>query len=47
MNDLKDLKQQTESLAMIMKSATMEGMKSKVKEGFPPQGRKRCLGTLL
>ena len=46
-NNLKDLNQQIESLATIMKSATLRGVKSKVKEGVSSPGRKRCLGTLL
>ena len=41
-NELKDLKQQIESLSTIMKSAMIESVKSKEKEGVPLQGRKNC-----
>ena len=44
-NDLKDLKQQIESLAMIMKSATMGGVKSKVKEGVSSPRKKEMFGN--
>ena len=40
-NDLRDLKQQMESLTTIMKSANMDGVKSRGKEGVSSQGRKR------
>ena len=42
--DLKDLKQQTESLSTIMKSATIGSMKPKGREGVSPHGRKSYLG---
>ena len=35
-NELKDLRQKIESLATIMKSATVGNVKLKVAEGFPP-----------
>ena len=38
--DLQDIKQQIESLATIMKSAMMGGVKLKEGEGFHPQRRK-------
>ena len=45
-NDLKDLKQQIESLSMIMKSATVGSMKPKgIEEVSSPHGRKSYLGT--
>ena len=44
-NDLKDLKQQIESMAMIMKSATVAGVKSKVKEGVSSPRKKEMFGN--
>ena len=44
-NDLKDLKQQIESLATIMKSATVGGVKSKVKEGVSSPRKKEMFGN--
>ena len=46
-NELKDLRQQIELLAMIIKSATMGNVTAKVAEGCPPQGRKKCQVVLL
>ena len=46
-NELKGLRQQIESLAMIMKSATVGNIKPKVVKGFLPQERKKCLEILL
>ena len=40
--DLQDIKQQIESLATIMKSAMMGGVKLKEGVGFHPQRRKKC-----
>ena len=45
-NELKDLRQQIELLAMIMKSATVGNVKVKVVE-CPPQGRMKCWVVLL
>ena len=44
-NDLKDLKEQIESLATIMKSATVGGVKSKVKEGHSSPRKKQMFGN--
>ena len=44
-NDLKDLKQQIESLAMIMKSATVGSVKSEVKEGVSSPRKKEVFGN--
>ena len=44
-NDLTDLKQKIESLIMIMKSATMGGVKSKVKEGVSFPRKKEMFGN--
>ena len=44
-NDLRDLKQQIESLTTIMKSATMGGMKSKGKEGVSSPRKKEMFGN--
>ena len=41
-----DLKQQIESLAMIMKSTTMRGVKPKVKEGVSSPRKKEMFGKL-
>ena len=46
-NELKDLRPQIESLATIMKSATVGNVKPKVTEGVFSQGRKKCLVILL
>ena len=43
---LKDLKQQIESLATMMESATIGGVKPEV-TGVSPQGRKKCMVLLL
>ena len=45
-NELKDLRQQIESLTTIMKSATIGNVKSKVVEGISSP-RKKCLKILL
>ena len=44
-NQLKDLRQQIESLAMIMKSATMGNVKVKVTEGVSSSRKKEVLGN--
>ena len=44
-NELKDLRQQIESLATIMKSATIGGNKPKVKEGVSSPRKKEVSGT--
>ena len=44
-NELKDLRQQIESLAMIMKSATVGNVKPKVTEGVSSPRKKEVLGT--
>ena len=44
-NELKDLRQQIESLATIMKSATMGNVKPKVTEGASSTRKKEVLGT--
>ena len=44
-NNLRDLKQQIESLTMIMKSATMGGVKSKGKEGVSSPRKKEMFGN--
>ena len=44
-DDFKDLKQQIESLATIMKSATVGGVKSKVKEGVSSPRKKEMFGN--
>ena len=44
-NELKDLKQQTELLATIMKSATIGNVKPKVTEGVSSPRKKEVLGT--
>ena len=44
-NDLRDLKQQIESLTMIMKSATVESVKSKGKEGVSSPRKKEMFGN--
>ena len=41
-NELKDLKQQIEPLATIMKSSTVGNVKSKVTEGVSSTRRKKC-----
>ena len=41
--ELKDLKQQIESLATIMKSATVGSGKPKVTGGVSSPGRRKCL----
>ena len=46
-NELKDLKQQIESLTTFMKSATLENVKSRAVEGFLPQERRNCSKILL
>ena len=45
--ELKDLKQQIKSLAMIMKGATVGNIKPKKGNGPPPQGKRKCLVILL
>ena len=45
--DLQDIKQQIESLAMIMKSTTVENVKLKEGEGVLSLKRSRCFKTLL
>ena len=45
--DLQDIKQQIESLATIMKSATVGSVKLKEEKGFLPQRKKRCFEILL
>ena len=44
-NDLQDLKQQIEALMMIMKSATVGGVKSKGKEGVSSPRKKEMFGN--
>ena len=44
-NDLRNLKQQIESLAMIMKSAIVGGVKSKGKEGVFSPRKKEMFGN--
>ena len=44
-NDLKDLKQQIESFAMIMKSVTVGGVKSKLKEEVSSPRKKEMFGN--
>ena len=44
-NELKDLRQQIELLAMIMKSATLENVKPKSVEGVSPPRKKEVLGN--
>ena len=44
-NELKDLRQQIESLATIMKSATVGNVKPKVTEGISSPRKKEVLGT--
>ena len=44
-NELKDLRQQIESLTMIMKSATIGNVKPKVVEGVSSQRKKEMLGN--
>ena len=44
-NELKDLRQQIESLAMIMKSATVGNVKAKVTERVSSQRKKEMLGN--
>ena len=44
-NDLKDLRQQIESLVMIMKSETVGNVKPKVVEGFSSPRKKEMLGN--
>ena len=44
-NELKDLRQQIESLATIMKSATIGNVKPKVTEGISSPRKKEILGT--
>ena len=44
-NDLKNLKQQSESLATIMRSATVGCVKSKVKEGVSFPRKKEMFGN--
>ena len=46
-NELKDLRQQIESLATIMKSATVGNVKPKVTEGVSSPRNKEVLGTSL
>ena len=45
LNELKDLRQQIESLATIMKSATVEGNKPKVTRGVSSPRKKEVSGT--
>ena len=45
--DLQGIKQQMKSLATIMKSATMGGVKLNEGRGFHPQRRKKCFKILL
>ena len=44
-NNLKDLKQQTESLTTIMKSVTVGSVKPKVKEGVSSPRKKEIFGN--
>ena len=44
-NELKDLRQQTESLATIMKSATVGNNKPKIGEGVPSPRKKEVSGN--
>ena len=44
---LKDLKQQIESLEMIMKGATVGNIKPQMFSGAPPEGKRKCLVVLL
>ena len=44
-NELKDLKQQIESLTMIMKSATIGTVKAKGREGIPSPRKKELVGS--
>ena len=44
-DDLKDLKQQTESLSMIMKSAMVGSMKPKAREGVSSPRKKELFGN--
>ena len=44
-NELKDLKQQIESLTMIMKSATIGNVKSKTVEGVSSPRKKEVIGS--
>ena len=44
-NELKDLRQQTESLAMIMKSATIGNVKPKAVEGVSSPRENEALGN--
>ena len=46
-SDLKDLKQQIESLTTIMKSVTIGTVKAKGKEGIPSPRKKELLGSSL
>ena len=46
-NELKDLKQQIESLSMIMKSATIGTLKTKGREGVPSPRKKELVGSSL
>ena len=46
-NLLKDLKQQIESIAMIMKSPTLEILNLRWVVGPPPQGKRKCLVILF
>ena len=46
-NELKDLRQQIESLTMIMKSATIGNVKSKVVEGISSPQKKEVLKNSL
>ena len=46
-NELKDLRQQIELLATIMKSATLENVKPKSVEGVSSPGKKEVLEILL
>ena len=45
-SELKDLKQQIESLSTIMKSVTIGTVKTKGREGVPSPGKKELLGSL-